>query len=279
MMIVRSSAIFASLLAVAHGFSTINIGATAPQAAPRAPTSVLKQASPILRGSRSPWTALSMSDASFGDVSSPTGNNNMNGDSGSSYQQKTTTQLEFSASEMTMELDNENTSPSPFIKMGDNIAQTFQQLDINEIVNTSVVILLSMAILYKLTMVDAGMTRGWYPEEIAGRLTADNWSGYLHVLHDNPIATKAVTSATVYTIGDVIAQRTEGVNMGELDRPRIVRSLLAGLIGHGPMSHVWYQVSENFFDHVLQLTQWWSFIPKVIVDQGFWGPIWYEHIW
>lgn len=53
-----------------------------------------------------------------------------------------------------------------------------------------------------------------------------------------PIQTKAVTSATVYTIGDIIAQRTEGVEIGELDRGRIGRSLAAGLIGHGPLSHV-----------------------------------------
>ena len=57
-----------------------------------------------------------------------------------------------------------------------------------------------------------------------------------------PIQTKAVTSATVYTIGDIIAQRKEGVGMGELDRWRIARSLAAGLLGHGPMSHVWYHV-------------------------------------
>jgi len=39
------------------------------------------------------------------------------------------------------------------------------------------------------------------------------------------------------------------------------------------MSHVWYQVSESFFNSV-HLTQWWSFIPKVAVDQTVFGPIW-----
>jgi protein Mpv17 len=82
-----------------------------------------------------------------------------------------------------------------------------------------------------------------------------------------PLPTKAVTSATVYTIGDILSQNKEGRDMGELDRGRILRSLLAGLIGHGPMSHVWYHVSEDFFDGVLVGHHWWDFIPKVVVDQ------------
>lgn len=89
-----------------------------------------------------------------------------------------------------------------------------------------------------------------------------------------PLQTKAVTSATVYTIGDIIAQRQGGTDIGKLDRGRIVRSLAAGLIGHGPMSHVWYHVSEDFFDNILHLNAWWDFIPKVVVDQTIFGPIW-----
>ena len=50
--------------------------------------------------------------------------------------------------------------------------------------------------------------------------------------------------------------------------------MLAGLIGHGPMSHVWYHVSEDFFDNVLELHAWWDFIPKIVVDQTVFGPIW-----
>jgi hypothetical protein len=33
------------------------------------------------------------------------------------------------------------------------------------------------------------------------------------------------------------------------------------------MSHVWYHVSEDFFDSVLVGHHWWDFIPKVVVDQ------------
>ncbi len=63
--------------------------------------------------------------------------------------------------------------------------------------------------------------------------------------------------------------------MGELDRWRVLRSLIAGLVGHGPMSHVWYHVSEDFFDNVIQLRHvWWDFVPKVILDQAMFCPIW-----
>jgi protein Mpv17 len=60
----------------------------------------------------------------------------------------------------------------------------------------------------------------------------------------------------------------------ELDRMRILRNMIAGLIGHGPMSHFWYHTCDAFFADVLHLTAWWAFIPKVLIDQTFWGPIW-----
>lgn len=154
------------------------------------------------------------------------------------------------------------------------IVSKLRDIDFNEVINTGIITLVAMAVLVKLATVNAGMTRGWTMEEIATQTVAMNWSGYMHVLRESPIATKAVTSATVYTIGDIIAQRTDGTSMGDLDRPRIARSMLVGLIGHGPMSHVWYQVSESFFDNVAHLTAWWSFIPKVAVDQTVFGPIW-----
>ncbi|KAL7519233.1 hypothetical protein ACHAWX_004017 [Stephanocyclus meneghinianus] len=142
------------------------------------------------------------------------------------------------------------------------------------IINSSILLIAIVTILYQILSVDMGITRGWYPEEIAARIPIDNWRCYTDVLNMAPLPTKAVTSATVYTIGDIIAQKTEGKDMGELDRGRIVRSLLAGFIGHGPMSHVWYHVSEDFFDGVLGGVHWWDFIPKVVADQTVFGPIW-----
>ena len=121
-----------------------------------------------------------------------------------------------------------------------------------------------------------GIWDGTSITEMMSHIPADIWQQYSTVLTEHPIATKACTSATVYTIGDIIAQRTTitDSNNEELDQRRILRSMIAGLIGHGPMSHFWYNICDGFFANTLHLTAWWAFIPKVIIDQTLWGPIW-----
>ena len=141
--------------------------------------------------------------------------------------------------------------------------------------STGVIVLVVLAVLNNIASVDSSIMRGWSPEEMAVRIPVDNWISYNAVLERSPVQTKAITSATVYTIGDFIAQRTEGTDMGKLDRMRLLRSLLAGLIGHGPLSHVWYNWSEELFDNVLHLNDlWWGVVPKVAIDQTTWGPFW-----
>jgi len=149
-----------------------------------------------------------------------------------------------------------------------------QSMDLNSIINTVVIILITTAVLSKVATVDSGMMRGWTAAEMALRIPIDNFNGYSSILESAPVSTKAFTSATVYAIGDFISQKTEGKDIGDLDRGRIIRSTLAGLIGHGPLSHVWYNVSEDFFEEVLRWTEWWSFFPKVVIDQILWGPFW-----
>lgn len=134
--------------------------------------------------------------------------------------------------------------------------------------------MIGLAVLNQFATVDADLMRGWTTQEMAVRIPIDNWNSYSCVLKNSPVITKAVTSATVYTIGDFIAQRTEGKSIGELDRPRITRSMLAGLIGHGPLSHVWYSVSEGVFTNVMHLHGWSGTFVKVVIDQTTWGPIW-----
>jgi protein Mpv17 len=146
--------------------------------------------------------------------------------------------------------------------------------DANVVINYAILFGMAAFILSKVALIDGNVSRGWTAAEVAQHMPMGVWNSYTSVLHQNPISTKAVTSASVYAIGDLIAQRTEGKSMGELDRMRALRSLLAGLIGHGPLSHLWYHLSENLFDNVLHWTAWWSIIPKVALDQGFWGPIW-----
>lgn len=104
-------------------------------------------------------------------------------------------------------------------------------------------------------------------QDIVSRVPIEAWETYRTSLLDSPIATKAGTSASVYAIGDVISQRTEGATFGEINRSRTLRSLVAGLVGHGPMSHYWYIYLDNFFTNVLHMTEWWSFLPKVLFDQ------------
>jgi hypothetical protein len=206
-------------------------------------------------------TVLGMSKGGWSDVGSPKAN--------------AVTTLGASTSEMTLEVES-MVSDEPQTLL-ERAVQHLRQVDANEVINTSIMIIIATGVLYILTAVDAGITRGWTAEELGARLAVDNWGSYAQVLSENPIATKAATSATVYAIGDVIAQRTQGTRMGDINRMRVLRSLLAGGIGHGPLSHFWYELSENFFDYVLQLTQWWSFIPKVVIDQTLWGPVWCVH--
>lgn len=156
----------------------------------------------------------------------------------------------------------------------DAIEEQGSKWNVDTIVNNAILFGVAALVLAKVTLIDTDVSRGWTAAEVARHMPLSVWQSYMGVLTDSPIATKAVTSATVYTVGDVIAQQTEGTSIGELDRMRTLRSLLAGLIGHGPLSHVWYNISENLFDNILHLTAWWSFIPKVAVDQAIWGPIW-----
>mmetsp|Transcript_13911 Transcript_13911/g.21120 ORF Transcript_13911/g.21120 Transcript_13911/m.21120 type:complete len:261 (-) Transcript_13911:258-1040(-) len=174
-------------------------------------------------------------------------------------------------------MEREMAVATPRLTTGNPLAllvEEIKAMDIDAFINTAIMVAIAATVLAKLTMINHSIGRGWTAEEMAIRIPIDNWDLYNDILSNHPVQTKAVTSATVYTIGDVIAQRSEGSKMGELDRPRILRSLLAGLIGHGPLSHFWYERSEGVFTDVLHLTAWWSFVPKIVVDQTTWGPIW-----
>jgi protein Mpv17 len=143
-------------------------------------------------------------------------------------------------------------------------------LIVSETCSTGVIAVVSLAVLTQLA--SAG---GWSLQETAIHTSTNIWNSYSEILSTSPVQTKAVTSATVYTIGDVISQRTEGASMSELDGPRIGRSLLAGLLGHGPLSHVWYEVSENLFQNILHLpNDIFGTAAKVVIDQTTWGPFW-----
>ncbi|CAM9529278.1 unnamed protein product [Ascophyllum nodosum] len=100
------------------------------------------------------------------------------------------------------------------------------------------------------------------------------------MLRDNPVLVKACTSGIVYTLGDWTAQTFEGTALESIKRDRVARSAVAGLLLHGPLSHVWYDLCERMFDFIGLNDFWWVAAPKVVVDQILWGPFWNAvYIW
>lgn len=138
---------------------------------------------------------------------------------------------------------------------------------------TGIFTVLSLAVVYQAMGVDAPTIHNM--QDAVMKIPANIWASYSEVLAEAPIQTKAVTSAAVYTIGDLLSQKTEGVSISELDKPRVMRSLFAGLLGHGPLSHFWYQFSDNLFENVLHLhNDVFGTAVKVVIDQTTWGPVW-----
>jgi hypothetical protein len=125
---------------------------------------------------------------------------------------------------------------------GNPLVDNFRKMDLDEIINNMALVGVAVAVGVFLHHIDATLPHHGVAtlQDSITRIPMEAYQSYETSLSASPIATKAVTSATVYTIGDVISQRTEGTGIGELDRARILRSLLAGLIGHGPLSHYWY---------------------------------------
>ena len=81
---------------------------------------------------------------------------------------------------------------------------------------------------------------------MAFEILKDNWKTYLQEFTSNPVKTKSITSGVVYIIGDLISQAQKIRNIGEIDRLRVMRSGLAGLM-HGPMCHFWYIYCDLLF--------------------------------
>ena len=82
------------------------------------------------------------------------------------------------------------------------------------------IVTVGLLILSTLATVDSSIQRGWTTLEIASRLPVDNWNSYSAVLEASPLRTKAITSATVYAIGDCISQVSTGSDVSTLDRGR-----------------------------------------------------------
>lgn len=77
---------------------------------------------------------------------------------------------------------------------------------LNFLLNLAFIAVVAATVLTKVALVDLDFWRGWTPLEIFFRIPLDNWDGYMHVLTDHPVIVKGVTSCSVYTIGDWVAQ-------------------------------------------------------------------------
>ena len=107
-------------------------------------------------------------------------------------------------------------------------------------------------------------------------LDSNPWEAYQTAVKMNPIETKACISGVVYSIGDLIAQNYEGRDISELDRGRIIRSGLCGLLAHGPLSHLYYVGLDSVFaqQHWIDVNSWISPVIKVGIDQTVWSIFW-----
>ena len=77
---------------------------------------------------------------------------------------------------------------------------------LNFLVNLSFIMMVTIAVLTSVVTVDMDAWRGWSLGEIFFRIPLDNWDSYMASLLEHPILVKAVTSGSVYAIGDWVAQ-------------------------------------------------------------------------
>jgi len=171
------------------------------------------------------------------------------------------------------------TADIPEIEIPAPFPTPFVHLDRNALINASILVAVPLLLLSKTSPADIDLIRGWTGAEMAAMVTTkipmDMWRSYAAALADYPVQTKAATSGAVYALGDYISQKMEGRNIGDMDGWRIARSSAAGFLGHGPLSHLWYGMSESFFQaHPAVFGSWYSVVPKIVLDQTVWGPIW-----
>ena len=95
------------------------------------------------------------------------------------------------------------------------------------------------------------------------------WAKYNQLLSSQPLLTKALTSLTGFTLGDILAQNFVEENDKPYDVMRTVRLGSFGFLIHGTTGHYFY----GFLDSKLPGTKPVTVATKVITDQVFWNPI------
>mmetsp|Transcript_15253 Transcript_15253/g.18571 ORF Transcript_15253/g.18571 Transcript_15253/m.18571 type:complete len:184 (-) Transcript_15253:480-1031(-) len=95
------------------------------------------------------------------------------------------------------------------------------------------------------------------------------WAKYNQLLDKQPILTKALTSLTGFTAGDILAQKFVNDDDQPYDVMRTVRLGTFGFLIHGTTGHYFY----GFLDSKMPGTKPVTVATKVITDQVFWNPI------
>jgi protein Mpv17 len=96
------------------------------------------------------------------------------------------------------------------------------------------------------------------------------WARYNAMLEAQPLFTKALTSLTGFTVGDILAQLFIDNKDGKpYDIMRTVRLGSFGFLLHGTTGHYFY----GFLDSRLPGTKPLTVATKVLIDQTIWNPI------
>ena len=95
------------------------------------------------------------------------------------------------------------------------------------------------------------------------------WGKYNALLEAQPLLTKALTSLTGFTIGDILAQKFVNNDGKPYDVMRTIRLGSFGFFIHGTTGHYFY----GFLDSKLPGTKPTTVATKVLIDQTIWNPI------
>lgn len=95
------------------------------------------------------------------------------------------------------------------------------------------------------------------------------WAKYNKLLDAQPILTKALTSFTGFTLGDILAQKFVSPSDEPYDVMRTLRLGTFGFLIHGTTGHYFY----GMLDSKLPGTKPVTVASKVLIDQTIWNPI------
>lgn len=95
------------------------------------------------------------------------------------------------------------------------------------------------------------------------------WARYNKLLDAQPLLTKALTSLTGFTLGDILAQKFIEPGDKPYDLMRTIRLGSFGFLLHGTTGHYFY----GFLDSKLPGTAPMTVATKVAIDQTIWNPI------